>query len=633
MWQFKLILVCGFLLATSPKKTLALCSNYTELLTNIFALLGQSATYQTPVNNSEFYTGYNKTEKAIDFGKFDYIIVGCGTAGGVLANRLTANKSISVLCIEAGEAAPALTAIIGLSTLYFTTPYNWGYNTTSQTNACLACKNQQCPYPRGKVEGGSSTINAGSSTINAGIYTRGNKEDYNHWASLGNAGWTYDELLPYFKKSEAAQFDVDIEPQYHGFEGPQAIDVAEDTPELTQFFIDANNELGAIERDYNGNSQYGTSRVQAYLNKNVRSGSSQAYIRPAIDRPNFHLQLNCLVTKIIIENSIAVGIEFIWNGKLYFGKAKKEVIVSAGAVNTPQLLMLSGIGPKEQLRKLGIKPIAFLPVGQYLQDHPFFPGMVFRTNRVYYNTSFQQQVNDYCENKRPFTAGFGTQCISYISLENNTNGRPDIELLTFGPPAMSPTWGGVLQYDEKYSAAFQILNPATDFMNCLLLLNPKSRGEVTLSSKDPSIYPEINPKFYSDERDLDVMYGGIERTLLLIDTEAYRQFKAEWLRIPMPGCDGEFVYFTKEWWLCVVKHLSVPGLHPIGTTRMGKSPDISVVDHELKVHGICGLRVVDASIMPTHISGHPNAAVVMIAEKASAFIIMDNKNNRPDCKK
>ncbi|CAH1130738.1 unnamed protein product [Ceutorhynchus assimilis] len=465
------------------------------------------------------------------------------------------------------------------------------------------------------------------------MYSRGNKEDYNHWASLGNIGWTHEELLPYFKKSEFAKFDVDIEPQYHGFSGPQTIDVAEDTPGLTELFLDAAKELGAIQLDYNGKSQNGTSRVQAYLKGNVRSGTSQAYVRPAQDRPNFHLQLNCLVTKIVIKNSTAVGIRFIRNGKLYSVKAKKEVIVSAGAVNTPQLLMLSGIGPRRELEKHGIKPVAFLPVGQYLQDHPIFPGMVFRTNQVYYNTSFEQQVNDFCENKRPLTAGWGFQCVTYITLDNKPNRRPDIELLTIGPPAMSPAWGAVLQYNEEYAAAFQILNPLTDFMNTLLLLNPFSRGEVTLKSKNAADLVQINPNFFSDKRDLQIMYRGIEKALQLMHTKAYKNFKAEWLRIPMPGCDEAFEYFSKEWWICIVKHLSVPCFHPIGTARMGPSPNISVVDNELKVHGICGLRVVDASIMPTHISGHPNAAVVVIAEKASDLIKRDYENNKPDCRR
>ncbi|CAG9768825.1 unnamed protein product [Ceutorhynchus assimilis] len=628
MWFFRRIIAASIVtacivLAICTTKISALCSNSTELLANISELVSQSATYQTYVNNNKHFTGLNKTKKPIDFGEFDYIIVGCGTAGGVLANRLTEDKNIEVLCIEAGEATPVLTAILGLSTFFFTTPLNWGYNTTSQTNACLAHKYQQCPYPRGKVVGGSSTINAG-------VYARGNKEDYNHWASLGNPGWTYEELLPYFKKSESAKFKVDIEPQYHGFNGPQKISVAEDTPELTQLFLDAAKELGAIELDYNGDNQYGTSRIQAYLNENIRSGTSQAYISPALDRLNLHLQLNCLVTKIITKSSRAVGIRFTMNDKLYFAKATKEVIVSAGAINTPQLLMLSGIGPREELKKHGIEPIAILPVGQYLQDHPLFPGMFYRTNQIYYNTSFEQQVNDYCENKRPLTAGWGDQCITYISLENNPQKRPDIELVTVGPPALTPAWGAVLQYNEKYAAAFKILNPLTDFLNALVLLHPESRGEVTLKSKDPFDFPQINPNFYSDERDMDLMYRGIERALSLMHTKAYKNFEAEWLRIAMPGCDEKFKSFSKKWWICAIGHLSVSCFHPIGTARMGPSPNISVVDHELKVHGIGALRVVDASVMPSHISGHPNAAVVMIAEKASDLIKMENLNRKPD---
>ncbi|XP_066158827.1 4-pyridoxate dehydrogenase-like [Euwallacea fornicatus] len=588
--------------------------DYRTLTRKVQQLMENSKNYVFPVNNKRFYEkNPDITDEPCPQEEFDFIIVGTGTAGGVLANRLTEVKKFKVLALEAGPETPQLSDMLGMNIYLHRSQYNWGYNTTAQKNMCLGSRNQKCPYPRGKMLGGSSSINFG-------MYVRGHHDDFNDWGKTA-PGWSYNEILPYFKKPERATFSSPIDRYYHGFNGPQAIGIPNDTPFLTQALVDCHIDLGKTEKDYNGKDQDGVSRLQFFLDRNTRSSSNHAFINPARNRSNLVVSTNSYVTKILIEKDVAVGVNYVRNGKQCTVKASKEVLLSAGAVNSPQVLMLSGIGPKDELTKHGIPIKKILPVGQNMQDHQFFPGIFYRTNRTFYNTSMEENVKLWTENKRPLTPSLGQQTISFWNFMGPDDGQPEIEFFFFGPPMITSDIASILGYTDEYIESFKQLRRHSDISVNIELLHPKSRGSITLQSKDPRDYPVIDPNYFSDPEgiDLENMYKGVEVALKFNNTRTFKEFNAQLITIPSKKCD-KLSKLTKKYWLCNVKELSTTLFHPVSTTKMGNDPKESVVDANLKVHGIKKLRVVDAGIFPDHISGHPNAAVVMIAEKISDVI-------------
>ncbi|ERL95397.1 hypothetical protein D910_12661, partial [Dendroctonus ponderosae] len=481
---------------------------------------------------------FDRTISILDYGTYDFIIVGSGSAGGVLVNRLTELENVTVLLVEAGSEDPLISKILGILSYMQQSSYDWGYYTTPQANSLLAYINKTKPYARGKVLGGSSTLNGA-------VNTRGSAENYEKWVELGNDGWAYEECLPYFKKMEKADFSVDIDDEFHGFDGPVHVNVPEDTPVLGEELINAFIELGKNEGDYNGADQFAVSRVQTLLDYNTRSGTAHSYLRPILNRTNLVISLESLATKILISDHVATGIEFWKNGTKYTASAEKEVILSAGVINSPQLLMLSGIGPKEELDKHGIDTIADLPVGQNFVDQVYFQGIFYRYT--------------------------------------NTN----------------------------YSQAFDVLNTYSDISIDLILLLPKSIGNVRLASADPRDFPLIDPNLFSDPEDLETMYKAIEFLQNLENTTAFDRLGIEPIILDLPDCDADFEKQSKDWWICSLQYLSIASLHGIGTTRMGNESQNSVVSSTLKVHGIKSLRVVDCGIMPHQVSGHPSTPAMM----------------------
>ncbi|CAG9767977.1 unnamed protein product [Ceutorhynchus assimilis] len=587
-------------------------SNFAELYKEIKDLIKISETYKRLENNDQYFANFDNSKEPLDYGTYDYIIVGAGTAGGIVANRLSETSS-RVLLVEAGPRDPDTVAVPALSPYFFNSPWDWGYNTTGH-QICLASIDECCIFPRGKMWGGSSSLNGN-------LYSRGTKWDYDLWAEIvNNYDWSYENILPYFKKAERAMFEIDLDRNYHGFSGPQCIDLLQDTPGLTTMLLQAFKERGSIELDYNGRSPYGVSRHQNFMDRNVRAGTAHSYIRPAIDRPNLFISDNSLVTKIKIENDRAVGIEFVKNGELYIAQASKEVILSAGAINTPQILMLSGIGPSQELTKHGIELVKNLPVGQNLQDHVAVIPLFFRTDHTYYNFTLKKQLKLWYENKRPLTNGLGKQVIHYRNLRNDTSTRPDIEMLGVGPTFISNRIATFNRYNKKYTSAYQILNEHTDFAFQIFLLHPESKGEITLQSKDPRDYPLINFNYFAIENDLETIYQSIKWLLEMQNTKALKNFVAERLFVAMPGCDENYEMDSREWWYCMLRHVAFPGYHAMGSAIMRTGPSNSVCNPELKVHGIQKLRVADASIFPVTISGHTTAPTVMVAEKVSDLI-------------
>ncbi|XP_050309141.1 glucose dehydrogenase [FAD, quinone]-like [Anthonomus grandis grandis] len=592
-------------------------SNFAQFLSEINETLNQASSYELPTNNNEYFMSQSDNhEKTKDFGTYDFVIVGAGAAGGVLANRLS-ETNYSVLIIEAGKEDPAISKVLGLSLFLLKSDWNWGYNTIVQKNSCLGSINQKCMYPRGKSLGGSSAINIG-------FYSRGNKENYNVWEELVNSKWSYENCLPYFKKSETADFNVDIDNVYHGFNGPQNISIVEDTPILSNELINAFKELGMNEGDYNGASQYVVSRCQMFLDGTTRSSSAHAYIRPALNRNNLKLSLNSLVTKILIsEDKRATGVEFWKNGEKNCATARKEVIVSAGAINSPQLLMLSGIGPQDELKKHGIKMLVNSnAVGKNLRDHMWYYGIVFRTNiTIPYNNSLVENIKLWNQKKRPLITSAGVQVVTYYNIGDNRNfSDPNIEVIILGPPAVSPDLPKMLGLNQDYQMSFKNLNNQTDIISGLFLLQPKSIGQITLKSADPKDFPLIDTNFFSDPEDLETMYNGIEKILELQNTETFKKMGVKLIRNSSPSCDGLYETFSKEWWICDLQYVGTTVYHPSGTTQMGNNITNAVVNDNLEVYGIKQLRVVDAGVLPVSISGHLNAPVVMIAEKIADVI-------------
>ncbi|CAG9764953.1 unnamed protein product [Ceutorhynchus assimilis] len=587
--------------------------NFAKLYRETEDLIELSKTYHRLENNDEYFVNFDHSKKPLYFGAFDFIVVGAGTAGGIVANRLS-ESNFKVLLVEAGPQDPDTASVPGLNGYFFNTPLDWGYNTTEEDKICLATIDKRCIYPRGKMWGGTSSLNGN-------VYSRGTKWDYDAWAEkVGNTDWSYENVLPYFKKAERAMFKIDLDKSYHGFSGPQRIDLLEDTPGLTTMLLRAFKERGSIEQDYNGRNPYGVSRPQNFLDRNVRAGTAHAYIRPAANRQNLLISDNSLVTKVIIANDRAVGVEFVKKGKLYFAQASKEVILSAGAINTPQILMLSGIGPSQKLIKHGIELVKDLPVGQNLQDHIAVYPIFFRTHHTYYNLTLKEQLRLWYANRRPLTAAGGKQVISFRNLEDDTSSSPDTEYIGTGPTAIGSKIATGNRFNEEFTAAYQILNEHTDFSFQVFVLHPESKGELTLQSKDPRDYPLIDFNFFAVEKDLETLYRSIQWILEIQNTKAFRNFRAERLFVPMPGCDENYEIDSKTWWYCVLRHIGSPGFHPIGSAIMGSGPWNSVTNPELKVHGIQGLRVADASVIPVTIAGHTTAPCVMIAEKVSDLI-------------
>ncbi|KAF2888523.1 hypothetical protein ILUMI_17650 [Ignelater luminosus] len=574
--------------------------------------------YKLPTDSSEFKT-INSYETSV-YGSYDYIIVGAGSAGAVIANRLSEIYKNKILLLEAGGHESDFSDIPRMNIFLQGLEFNWNYNSTPQTTSCLGMFNQECAYPRGRGLGGSSIINAL-------MYVRGNKEDYNNWYRQGNLGWSYDDVLPYFIKSENSKINGDR--GYHGVNGNLNVEYHE--PDSPQFkaFLEANLELGRQVVDYNGREQLGVAKTQTNTINGRRDSTGKAFLKPACDRPNLEVLTHSLVIKILINSKKeAYGVRFSHKGKLMIAKARREVIISAGSIGSPQLLMLSGIGPRDHLRNLGIPVIKSLSVGKNLQDHATYYALHFVTNYTEPVRTVQQNVEEFLNDYGPLTISGNSQGIGFFQTKlAETPGVPDIELVMVPSNSTTNFIQKAYHYnDVSYDTIWGKVNPSNTFTLFLILLHPKSRGEVKLKSKNPFAYPLINPRFLSDPKgeDIETMYQGIELVLEIVNTNAFKKLNASLLYAPLPACQ-ENKYLSREYWYCQLRQLTFHIFHPIGTCKMGPNPEKgAVVNHQLKVHGIRNLRVADASIIPETTSGHTNAPSIMIGEKVSDMIKYGN---------
>ena len=516
---------------------------------------------------------------------FDYVIVGAGSAGCVLANRLSADPAIRVLLLEAGpqDSADAVRIPVLANTL-FGSELDWNYELDTQNHY-----HGSAQFPRGKMLGGSSSINVM-------IYIRGHRSDFDGWAQRGCAGWDYDSVLPYFIKAEC---NSRLSAPLHGTDGPLYVEDRLFTHEMSNAWIDAADAWGLTRTDdFNGGTQLGSGSYQVTCHEGWRWSTADAYLRPALGRANLVVQVNSHTTRILFNGSRAVGVTYLHDGETLTANAEREVILSAGAINSPQLLLLSGVGPADHLRAHHIDVIADLPgVGHNLHDHTMTP-MVWAAKG---SADLLQMIdNDSVaawQNRRggPLASN-GAEVGGFVSLTGDTN-LPDIQFMV--APA------GFVDHGR-------LSPPPPNHTVLVACTHPQSRGRLTLHSADPLAHPHIDPAYFSDPADLEVIKAGM-RVANDIAQQRPLAKHLDGLRLPQPAIvdDDTLAYHARRF--------SQSVYHPVGTCAMGVD-HTAVVDPALAVRGTEALRVIDASIMPTVISGNTNAATIMIAEKAADLI-------------
>ena len=541
--------------------------------------------------------------------EFDYIVVGAGSAGCVIANRLSQDSSNKVLLLEAGGSDRRffIQMPIGYGVTYHQKKVNWMYSTEPSPEA----DNKPSYWPRGKVMGGSSSINAM-------VYVRGNPKDFDEWSEAGNPGWSYEEVLPYFKKMESWQNGAD---KFRGDDGPLYVsEVSSQLHPLCDNFLSAAEEIGIrLNPDMNGESQEGVGNYQITTHKGQRMSSSRAYLWPIRDRSNLKIVKNAMVTRILIKNKKAYGVEYLKSGKTVKVAALREVILSAGSINSPQLLQLSGIGPKEVLESVSVRLIHDSPaVGKNLQDH-LGVSYFYKSKVPTLNDQLRPVLGKIFQGLRYILTRTGPLSLSvnqsggFIRTREGLN-KPNIQLY-FSPVSYS------LESPDR--RAMMSPDPFSAMLLGISNCSPQSRGTVTLRSSDPLKPPIIKPNYLSHEDDVKDLLDGVKVLRKLAKTDSFRAVIGEEFR-PGPDCqtDEEMIEHIKDTVWTV--------FHPSSTCRMGPDPKIDVVDSQLKVYGIEALRVADASIFPQLICGNINAATIMVGEKASDLILNDHRAKHED---
>ena len=540
----------------------------------------------------------------LPINEFDYVIVGAGTAGCVLANRLTEDGRTTVLVIEAGGSDRSLwiQIPIGYGRTFFDRRVNWMYD----TEPVPALGGRRSYWPRGKVVGGSGSINAM-------VYVRGQPRDFEDWKAAGNPGWGWGDVLPFFKKSE----DFDWHSAHHGRGGPQHVtDISPYVHPICHSFIEAAEALGfSSTSDFNGSHPEGVGMYQINTRGGWRASTANAFLRPALKRKTLRLETNALATRILFDGRRATGVEYTCRGRTQQVKARREVILSGGTINSPQLLMLSGIGDPERLKRVGIVPLlAARAVGQNLQDH-LAVSYFYKARTATLNDILHPALGKAVAGLRYIFDRAGP-----LSMSVNQSGgfvRSDPAL----PHVNLQLYFSPVSYTKTPISERKLLNP-DPFSAFLLSHNPcrpTSRGHIELASIDPAVHPAIHPNYLSTQQDIDDVMAGnrllrrIARARPLADIIAKEIFPGA----TVAGDEALLEDFRRR---------ADTVYHPTSTCIMGSDAADSVVDHRLRVHGITGLRVIDASIFPTITSGNTNAPTVMVAEKGAAMILEDARN-------
>ncbi|XP_041973392.1 glucose dehydrogenase [FAD, quinone]-like [Aricia agestis] len=560
----------------------------------------------------------DRSFKEEDRVEYDFIVVGAGAAGCVVANRLSENQKWTVLLLEAGPEQPEVTLPPGLNPPLQSSNVDWNFKTQPNGKSCLSHPDGTCSWSVGKMMGGSSSINGM-------VYIRGAKADYDAWANLGNSGWSYNDVLPFFKKSENNSNIERLNTFYHGVGGELTVGRYPYIDKTSIKLTKALNEIGIPLRDYNAERQEGTMQAQVCAKNGVRVSSNSAFIRPIrYKRSNLAVKTNSEVVKILINKyKRATGVKYKHDTTTYTVRARKEVIICAGAVMSPKLLMLSGIGPKKHLDNLKIPVIQNLAVGENLQDHVAFNGVIIALNKTATNVTSKEMfklIYDYKQMKvknGPLASNGPVNSIAFIKTKPSLV-APDIEF-QFGQIS---DWREYLREPITFIDLDIFPSP---FYNGLqtrtISLVPSSRGYILLNSTDPSGPPLIFPNYFEDDSDLEPILKGLRFIKSLENTEAFKSMGAYFVKEPLPACK-DYAWGTDEYYICLARHYTRAVYHYGGSCKMGpKSDRKAVVDNKLRVYGVKSLRVIDASITPIVPGGNTNAPSVMIGERGVDFVI------------
>lgn len=525
---------------------------------------------------------------------FDYVIVGAGSAGCVLANRLSADPKVSVCLLEAGgtHKSPLITIPMAVIAIMPRALKNWAFETVPQKGL----GGRKGYQPRGKALGGSSSINAM-------IYTRGHKADYDGWAALGNQGWGYDDVLPYFKKSQHREAGAN---EFHGQGGELNVAPVTDPSSINDVFIEASQQMQLpVNTDFNGATQEGVGLFEVTQKNGERWNTARAFLDGIGDRTNLTVISKAHTKKVLVENGRAVGVQYGQKGQTHTLMAARETILSAGAFGSPQILLLSGIGSKEKLEPHNIKMVHELPgVGENLQDHIDWIASFRSKSLTTVGFSLLGGVKIMGEAFKYFTKRRGMWATNYAEsggflYTDRTEPSPDVQLHFVR--AIVDDHGKKLHWGHGYSCH-------------VCILRPKSRGRVTLNSADPLAAPAIDPAFLEDDRDMETLVKGAKLIQNILRSPAFDSVRGK----PFYESDTQDEATLRQ----DIRSRADTVYHPVGSCKMGHD-DMAVVDDRLRVHGIDGLRVVDASIMPNLVSANTNAPSIMIGEKGADMIKQD----------
>ncbi|KAL1502063.1 hypothetical protein ABEB36_007264 [Hypothenemus hampei] len=540
---------------------------------------------------------------------YDFVIIGSGTAGSTVAGRLAEIGHWKILLLEAGNDEPAGTQVPSFSFSYQGSSIDWQFKTEPEPVGCQGFDEKRCSWPRGKVLGGTSVINGM-------MFMRGTQKDYQRWVDIGNDEWSFEKILDDFKSYENAQ-DVDPEDAFlRGQGGPVTIEKYPDQPPFAWDILKAGKEIGYnVSNDLNGKMFNGFAVAQMNSRNGVRLSLAKAFVRPQKNNPNFHVMLNSTATKILVQTDAsgikrAYGVEFMYNGHIYQVNVIKEVIVSAGAVQTPQILLLSGIGDKNQLQSVGIQQIHDLPaVGRGLKNHVSFE-LGTTLNQKKANLLNSEAVSEYIRHQKgPMSSTGLAQVTARIHSKYSTVDDPDIQFYFYGFCAKCPNSENATDELEKV-----YIYPT--------YLHSKSRGYIGLHSKDPFTPPKIVANYLTQKSDLEGLRAGVRIAQKLISSTIFQEkYGMKLDRVPYGNCGKLYKWDSDEFWNCALKFKTGHENHQGSSCRMGpRNFSEFCVNQKLQLYGIENIRLIDASVFPDLPSANPQATIIMVAERGSRFI-------------